>query len=60
MVSKLKMKLLETKVTQRELARRVKISESMISNFVNEWREPDDTMKKKIAKALKTKIEHIF
>jgi len=50
----------EKNMTQRQLAEKVGIHESEISLIVNRGMEPDESKKKKIARALGVKIKDIF
>jgi len=60
MVTKLKMILLEKKMKQRELAKKVGVHESTMSNYVTGFREPDRRTKGKIAKVLKYRMNEIW
>lgn len=56
----LKIKILESGRTQRDIARNLEIEPSRLSEFIQGWREPDLDMKERLAKDLGCKIADIF
>ena len=56
----LKVAILESGRTQREIAEEIGVSEGYFSRFVRGWEQPNEDQRKAIAKALRTKPEQIF
>lgn len=58
--SKLKEILIEKNITQRELAKKVGITESAVSRFINKNRIPTGENMLKIANILGVKVEELY
>ena len=58
--TRLKSKLLENGITQRDLALELKISELKISGIIRGWEKPTSEIKEMISDFLNTKPEELF
>lgn len=56
----LKVAILQSGKTQREVAEEIGISEGYLSRFVRGWEQPNEEQRKAIAKALRTKADQLF
>lgn len=57
---KLKVAIVSSGKRQLELAEQLGLHETLLSKFVNGWREPSDEQKKLIARALKAHVRDLF
>lgn len=57
---KLKTKILERGRSQKDVARALNIHDTRLSEFVQEWKEPDREMKEAIASELGCQVEDLF
>jgi transcriptional regulator with XRE-family HTH domain len=56
----LKVAILQSGKSQLQIARETGIHDSLLSKFVNGWRQPDAAQRKAIAKAVKAKADELF
>ncbi len=56
----LKVAILQSGKTQREIAEEIGLSEGYLSRFVRGWEQPNPDQQKAIAKALKAKPAELF
>jgi transcriptional regulator with XRE-family HTH domain len=56
----LKMAILQSGKSQQGLAHELGMADSLLSKFVRGWRQPSWEQQRAIAKALRTKVDHLF
>jgi transcriptional regulator with XRE-family HTH domain len=60
MCKRLKIALIEKRMTQRELARRVGIGESLLSYYITGGKQMPESIKGKIARTLRIRKDELF